>query len=199
MTSQRFVRWLAVLAIALTPACQKPREEPAATPGPTPLPATTRAPQTAAPPRSNAEATPAPSAPEPARPSLAQLLAAYVATTEPSARVEVIHQLADAGAPGLTALSQLFQLETDAALKSTVLAVADTFDDAHLEAQLALWRMALGKVQPAEVRETALGILLPVTDRRAIPLWQSLLGDADEPTREIAQEQIELLRELNPQ
>ena len=77
--------------------------------------------------------------------------------------------------------------------------MTDTFDEEHLAGQLALLRVALGSDQPEDLRETALGILLPVTDRRAIPLWQSLLGDTDQETRELAKGQIELLTDLDPE
>jgi HEAT repeat protein len=78
-----------------------------------------------------------------------------------------------------------------------MLALADTFDEEHIEGRLTLLRRALGNDQPGEVRESALGILVTVPDRRAIPLWQMLLSDDDELTREMAKDQIELLRDLD--
>ena len=118
------MRSVALLAVAFAAACGKPREETPAPPGAHAPLIGSATPQAAGTPiliTEAALAVPLPTELDPHAPSSARLIAAYVAATEPHARVEIIHELAEAGAPGLTALRQVFQLETNSALKSAVL------------------------------------------------------------------------------
>lgn len=194
---------LLIVALGVLPGCWRFRKKPTA---PTPVPEASPAPveesraarfraRLAPPPA----ATPALADPVEEKPRTpAQLQSDYLAAKEFPDRVDLIYQLGDAGtADAVFTLMRLFQAEADVDLKSEMLDAIDRIDE-EIPAKLAFLAIALRPDQPADLREAAVGMLLMVNDRRAIPTWQTLLKDPDPERRETAQQQIEDLQQLDP-
>ncbi|MGB8166099.1 MAG: hypothetical protein WCF18_01315 [Chthoniobacteraceae bacterium] len=127
-----------------------------------------------------------------------QLQAAYLAAKEFPDKVEVIYDLGNLDtADAIYTLMRLFEAEGDPDLKQEMIDATERMEE-QLPAKLAFLAIALQPSQPAEIRDTAVGLLLTIEDRRAIAIWQLLLKDADPERREMAQERIEDLQQLEP-
>lgn len=130
-------------------------------------------------------------------PAPAQLQRDYWLTRDQSERTEIIYQLGDIdSAEAVHSLMWLYQAETDVDLKQEILDAADRIDE-QIPAKLALLNVALAPGQPAEMHDTVIEMLLGINDRRAILTWQLLLKDRDPDIRELAEQQIEELRNLD--
>ena len=132
------------------------------------------------------------------RPNFAELEARYYATNDEATKTEILFEFdGEESRDSLMALGRMFQRETNADLKVEVLdAIAST--EGNLEIKLPLLQSAIMRNQPSDLRESAIDALQDVEDARAIPLWQSLLSDPDEFTRETATERIQELQNPPP-
>jgi protein subunit release factor A len=128
-----------------------------------------------------------------------QLQRDYWLTREQSDRTEIIYQLGDLeSADAIHSLMWLYQAETDLDLKQEILDAVDRIEE-QIPAKLALLNVALAPGQPRDLHDTVVEMLLGINDRRAILTWQLLLKDSDPEVRELAQQQIEELQNLDTQ
>ncbi len=142
------------------------------------------------------QAPASPPAPEETPRTPTQLQAAYLVAQEFPDKVEIIYDLGDLDTvDAILTLLRLFEAESDEDLKMEILDATERMEE-QVPAKLALLSVALRAGQPPEIRDAAVGQLLTIDDRRAIPVWQVLSRDADEDRREMAQERIEALQEL---
>lgn len=128
----------------------------------------------------------------------AQLQAAYLAATDISDKVELIYDLGNLDtADAIYTLMRLFEAESDVDLKQEMIDATERMEEV-LPAKLAFLSIALRPSQPEDIRGSAVGLLLTIDDRRAIPLWQTLLKSSAEDLRETARERIEDLQNADP-
>lgn len=119
------------------------------------------------------------------------------AEPEPEERGALVGELWDLATPEVVEiLRQQFFLEQDTDVKADIVAglVAEQKPETR-ELRFGILSAALSPAQPAEVRETAIAILVEFDDVRAVALLQNLLQDASPDIREAAQEALEIRRE----
>lgn len=132
-------------------------------------------------------------------PSPADLERNYAATADVDDRIDIVYALAGDGSPeALNVLGRLFRNEKDTQLKAEILTCVDSFDE-PVNTKLFILSTAISAGQPEEVREAAIDALESVVDRRAIPIWRTLLNDKDFEIRDAAKEQIEDLQAIENQ
>jgi len=136
---------------------------------------------------------------EEATPTAPELEKTYLANPDFTERVQVIFQLSDLGsADALATLGRLFQKEQDPDLRVQVL--NSLFDiEGHDDKKAALLAAGVATNQPKDVRDAAIDALGDIEAKRAVPILQSLLSDADEDLREHAKDVIEQLQTQDAQ
>ncbi|HEX4085421.1 MAG TPA: HEAT repeat domain-containing protein [Chthoniobacteraceae bacterium] len=145
------------------------------------------------------------SPPPPARSPVAISLSAssrrlvdeYLATQDISARMSILHDLADDARSGRAAFIELFSKENDDTLKTLILNLSAATGEPDPDL-FTLLEHAVAKGEPGDVRDTAQDILISTADPRAIPVWQSLLNDDNPDVRQTAADQIAQLRDASP-
>ena len=132
-------------------------------------------------------------------PTAPELEKTYLANPDFTERVQVIFQLSDLGsADALATLGRLFQKEQDPDLRVQVL--NSLFDiEGHDDKKAALLAAGVATNQPKDVRDAAIDALGDIDAKRAVPILQSLLSDADEDLREHAKDIIEQLQTQDAQ
>lgn len=194
---------VAGLAAAVVTACSKKEEPVPATPvepakkverlkEPAKSPATVSAGKpanadqtlTPTPPADGAEPTPTPS----------ELEKTYLANPDFTERVQVIFQLSDLGsADSLGVLGRIFHKEQDPDLRIQIL--NSLFDiEGQDDKKAVLLAAGAATNQPKEVRDAAIDALGDIEAKRAFPILQALLDDADEDIREHAKDTIEQIQ-----
>ncbi len=126
--------------------------------------------------------------------SAAELAKQYRAEQDISARIGILHDLADDAQSGRAAYIDLMKTEDDELMKTLMVNLAEAAGEPD-DDLFTLLGLALEKAEPTDVRLAAQRVLAMTADARAIPLWKNLLSDEDPAMREIAADQIALLRE----
>ena len=204
---QKFFRLMVVVGLAAVvwAACGKKEEPLPATPA---VPAkkveqpkeTSKAPVVVTPVRpAKTDATVMPAAPakdDATEPTLTpvELEKNYLANPDFTERVQVIFQLSDLGtADSLVVLGRIFHKEQDPDLRIQIL--NSLFDiEGQDDKKAVLLAAGAATNQPKEVREAAIDALGDIEAKRALPILQAMLDDADEDIREHAKDTIEQIQ-----
>jgi HEAT repeat protein len=125
------------------------------------------------------------------------LIAEYSNETDASRRVEIVYQLAINGSPpAREALERTYRTAPDDDLKRHAILSLSFIDGDDLALSLALLQDALTPSQPAELRAAAVEVLRDIGSPKTLPLWRTLLTDADASLRETARETIDFLSSM---
>ena len=124
----------------------------------------------------------------------AELEKTYLANPDFTERVQVIFQLSDLGsADSLGVLGRIFPKEQDPDLRIQIL--NSLFDiEGQDDKKAVLLAAGAATNQPKEVRDAAIDALGDIEAKRALPILQALLDDADEDIREHAKDTIEQIQ-----
>jgi len=130
---------------------------------------------------------------EPA-PTPAELEKSYLTNPDFTERVQVIFQLSDLGsAESLVVLGRVFHKEQDPDLRIQIL--NSLFDiEGQDDKKAVLLAAGAATNQPKEVRDAAIDALGDLEAKRALPILQAMLDDADEDIREHAKDTIEQIQ-----
>lgn len=126
--------------------------------------------------------------------SVAEIEREFAGEADSARRIEMIYELAMAGSmDALPVLQRIHASAEDAELREHVIRSLTFLAATDAQPALAFLSEALGLSQPAELRAVAAETLGEIEVAAAIPIWKTLVDDADPGLRAMARDSIDYL------